>query len=199
MKKLTSALALIFTNDDWFNKILVGGFYISIVITVLPIVMINGFIVEFMKAVMRNSDDLPYWRNSASIFKTGWKVSIALIVYYAVATFLLMLTGVALMSLETAILFFVLHTTLHPMVLVVYAQDERFSSCFNVFAISKIVTDHWKVLLPALVISATLLFVAITVGWMWIIVGWPLLIFLALLVQNIMVVLSVHPHFINHS
>ncbi|MBI2428221.1 MAG: DUF4013 domain-containing protein [Ignavibacteriales bacterium] len=199
MKKLTAAIALIFSNDDWFNKILIGGFYISIVVTVVPIVMINGFIVEFMKSVMRNSKELPYWRNSKSIFKTGWKVSLALIFYYAAATLLLTLTGISVISVQTAVLFFILHTTLHPVILLAYAREQRFSICFNLSVIGTIVKEHWKDLVPALAISAALLFVAITLGWMWIVVGWPLLVFLALIVQNTMVVLSVQPHFLNHS
>lgn len=199
MKKLNEAVALIFSNDDWFNKILIGGFYISIVVTVVPIVMINGFIVEFMKSVMRNSDELPYWRNSKSIFKTGWKVSAALILYYSAATFLLALTGTPVVSAQTALLFFGLHTTLHPLVLLAYVREERFSNCFNIVLIGAMVMDHWKDLIPALIISALLLLATITLGWMWIIVGWPLLVFLALVVQNIMVVLSVRPHFLNHS
>lgn len=199
MKKLTEAIALIFSNDDWFNKILIGGFYISIVFTVLPIVMINGFIVEFMKAAMQQSSKLPYWRNSKSIFKTGWKVSLALVLYYAAATFLLTLTGVPVFSVHTALLFFVLHTTLHPVILLAYAHEQRLSTCFNLSKIGTIVKDHWKGLAPALSVSAALLFIAITLGWMWIVVGWPLLVFLALIVQNTMVALSVQPHFLNHS
>ncbi|MEI7907777.1 MAG: hypothetical protein WCI84_10530, partial [Bacteroidota bacterium] len=35
----------------------------------------------------------------------------------------------------------------------------------------------------SLVVSCLLLLTALSVGWMWIVVGWPLLIFLALLVQ----------------
>lgn len=199
MKKLKDALALIFSNDDWFNKILIGGFYISIVVTVVPIVMINGFIVEFIKGVLQDSKELPYWRNSRSIFKTGWKVSVALVVYYAAATFLLALAGTHVISLQTAILYFVLHTTLHPVVLLVYTREQRFSTCFNLSAIGNIVKDHWKALLPVLSISAALLFVAITLGWMWIVVGWPMLVFLALIVQNTMVALSVRDHFFSHS
>lgn len=199
MKKLTAAIALIFSNDDWFNKILIGGFYISIVFTVVPIVMINGFIVEFMKGVLQNSKELPYWRNSRSIFKTGGKVSLALVLYYAAATFLLTLTGVPVFSVHTALLFFVLHTTLHPVILLAYAREQRLSTCFNFSKIGAIVKEHWRGLVPVLSVSAALLFVAITLGWMWIVVGWPMLVFLALIVQNTMVTLSVQPHFLSHS
>ncbi|MEW5799177.1 MAG: DUF4013 domain-containing protein [Bacteroidota bacterium] len=199
MKKLTEAFALIFSNDDWFNKILIGGFYISIVVTVFPIIMINGFIVEFMKGVMQNSRELPYWRNSRLIFKTGWKVSLALIIYYAAATLLLTLTGTHVLSIQTTLLYFVLHTTLHPVILLAYAHEQRFSTCFNISIIRNILNDHWKELLPVLFISAALLFIAITLGWMWIVVGWPLLVFLALIVQNTMVALAVRNHFFNHS
>lgn len=199
MKKLAEAVALIFSNDDWFNKVLVGGLYISIVYTVLPITMINGFIVEYMKAVSRGSHELPYWRNSKTIFKTGWKVSLALILYYLCATLLLNLAGVPVISLETALLFFILHVTLHPIVLAAYARDQNFSTCFNAALLYKIASEHWKLLLPTLLITAVLLFITITLGWMWIVVGWPMLVFLALLIQNTMVVLSLRPHFLSQS
>jgi hypothetical protein len=199
MKKLAEAVALIFSNDDWFNKVLVGGLYVSLALTLLPIIMINGFIVEYMKVVMRGSYELPYWRNSKTIFKTGWKVSLALILYYVSATLLMNLAGSAIISIETAILFFILHTTLHPVVLLAYAHHQQFSSCFNIISLLHIVTQHWKQLLPALLISAVVLFATITLGWMWIVVGWPMLVFLALLIQNTMVTLSLRHHLVSQS
>jgi|GEM_PF-3101733 len=199
MKNLIEAVALIFSNDDWFNKVLVGGFYTCCVLLVFPIIMINGFMVEYMRTVIHGSHVLPYWRNATSIIKTGWKVSLALILYYAAATLLLHLAGYDVISIQTAILYFILHTTLHPIVLLAYVKKERFLTCLNILLLLRIVLLNWKELLPVLFISAALLLAAILLGWMWIIVGWPLLVFLTLLIQNTMVALTLRPHFFSQS
>ena len=189
----------IFNDNEWFNKVLVGGFYVLFVLCGFGIVMINGFIVEFMKSLLNGNKNMPYWRNFSAITKTGWKVSLALILYYGIATFILHLMGIHLISLETAITYFILHTTLHPLVLLAYARVQTFSSCFN-----------WKLILQpfqiaadktifTLSVSAVLLFLAITLGWMWIVVGWTLIVFLALLIQNAMIVLAVKDHLSSHS
>ncbi|MEW6062503.1 MAG: DUF4013 domain-containing protein [Bacteroidota bacterium] len=199
MKNLIEAVALIFSNDDWFNKVLVGGFYTCCVLLLFPIVMINGFMVEYIRTVMNGSHVLPYWRNSKSIFKTGWKVSLALVLYYATATLLLHLAGCEVISVQTAILYFILHTTLHPIVLLAYAKEERFLTCFNISRLLNILSVNWKELLPALCISSIVLLATILLGWMWIVVGWPLLVFLALLIQNTMVALSLRTYFLSQS
>lgn len=184
MKNLAEAFVVIFSDDDWFNKVLVGGFYIFFVLSGIGIVMVNGYNVLFMKELLNGNTLLPYWREFLKIFKTGWKVSAALILYYGVITVLLFLSGVPVVSLTIAIVYFILHTTLHPLVLLAYAQLPTFGTCFNPKRIFQPLRKAGKQICITLLLSAVLIFLSITTGWMAIIVGWPLLVFLSLLIQN---------------
>jgi len=190
MKNLTEAFAAIFSDDDWFNKVLVGGFYILFVLCLFGIILINGYIVEFMKGLLKGNKNLPYWRDFSKIVKTGWKVSFALILYYGIVTLLLHWLGVPVISVTIAITYFVLHTTLHPLMLLAYAQSPKFSTCFNLPKLLQPIKKSAKPVGYALLLGAVILFVSITIGWMAIIVGWTLLVFLSLLIQNAAVVLA---------
>jgi hypothetical protein len=199
MKNLRETFSSIFSDDEWFNKVLVGGFYILFVLCGIGIVMINGYIVEFMKSLLAGNRNLPYWREFSKVVKTGWKVSAALVLYYGAATLMLYFAGVPVISVTVAVVYFILHTTLHPLVLLAYAQSPRFGTCFNPVKIFRPIQQAGKQISAALFLSAIFLCVSITLGWMAIIVGWTLLVFLSLLIQNTAVVLAVKNHLASHS
>ena len=184
MENLSEAFAAIFSDDDWFNKVLVGGLCVFFVLCGFGIILINGYLVEFMKSILKGNKNLPFWRDFSKIVKTGWKVSIALILYYGIVTVILYFSGVPVISLTVAIIYFVLHTTLHPLVLLAYAQSPKFTTCFNPVKVLQPLRHTGRQIVSALVLSAALLFLSITAGWMAIVVGWTLLVFLSLLIQN---------------
>jgi hypothetical protein len=199
MKSLSEAFEIIFSDDDWFNKVLVGGLYIFLVLCGFGIILINGYIVEYMQLLLKGNKHLPFWRDFPSIIKIGWKVSVALILYYGTVTFIFYLYGIPIISLELAWTYFFLHVTIHPLVLLAYAQSPRFSSCFNMKNIFRPLIYGGKQIGLVLTLSSILLLLSITVGWMAIIVGWTLLIFLSLLVQNASFALVAKSHFDSHS
>ncbi len=199
MKNLSEAFAAIFSDDDWFNKVLVGGVCIFFVFCGFGIILINGYLVEFMKSILKGNGNLPFWRDFSKIIKTGWKVSFALVLYDAAFAFTLYSLGVPVVSLTMALVYFVFLTTLHPLILLGYAQAPSFSTCFNPIKIFQPLQHASKQIVIALLTSAVLLFLSITIGWMAIIVGWTLLVFLSLLIQNTATALAVRNHFASHS
>ena len=199
MKNLSEAFAAIFSDDDWFTKVLVGGLCVFFVLCGFGIILINGYLVEFMKSILKGNKDLPFWRGFSQIIKTGWKVSAALVLYYGIVTVMLYFSGVPVISLTVAITYFILHTTLHPLVLLAYAQSPKFATCFNPVKVLQPLRHAGKQIVSALSLSAVFLFLSITAGWMAIVVGWTLLVFLSLLIQNSAAAIAVRNHFASHS
>ncbi len=198
-KLIEKSFSSVFNDNEWFNKVLIGGLYIFLVFFGIGIVMINGFLVEFIRSLSAGNKNMPYWRNSSHIIRTGWKVSLALVLYYGIVTFGIFLSGIPIVSLETAATYFILLTTIHPLALLAYARKENFSTCFNwKFILEPLVVAGSEIMFAA-VVSAVLLFLAVTLGWMWIVAGWTLLVFLALLIQNAMFALAAKNYFSNHS
>ncbi len=157
MKKLTHAFSYIFSDNEWFNKVLIGGFYIVLIPIGIGAVMLNGFLSEFILRQNNGDRSMPYWRNVRSLFTAGIKNSS------------LFLAGLILVYIG---IFFSYQFTI-PVSIIILASLLTINAIF--------LTRSFNVV--AVLISMGMLVAAISVGWMWIVVGWPLLIFLAMLVQ----------------
>ncbi len=158
MKRLTEAFAYIFSDNEWFNKVLIGGFYFLMTPFGIGIVMLNGFFAQFMTGLAGGVRAMPYWRNYETIFKAGIRNSSA--------------TLGMLLAVYCIIFFTDLPVTVPTAILLIAGIIS-----LNAF----IITRSFNFIAAAL--SLLLLLLVISVGWMWIVVGWPLLIFLAMLVQ----------------
>ncbi len=157
-RRLSAAFSSIFSDQEWFNKVLVGGFYFLLIPFGIGIVMLNGFLEEFVGGLRKGSSGMPQWRNSGVIFKKGLqKSAFALLVLFTV--YALVFIGTITVTPVSAILLLALFLTVNTFQIV---------RTFDVVSI---------------LISVLLLITAIAIGWMWIVVGWPLLIFLMMLVQ----------------
>lgn len=157
-QRLSAAFASIFSDREWFNKVLVGGFYFLLIPFGIGIVMLNGFLEEFVSGLRKGEKEMPQWRNSGVIFKKGVRRSaFALLVLGTV--YALAFIGSVKVTPVSAILLLALFLT------------------FNTFQIVRSFQP------ASILISVLLLSTAIAIGWMWIVVGWPLLIFLMMLVQ----------------
>lgn len=158
MKKLSAAFSYIFSDNEWFNKVLVGGFYFLLIPFGIGIVMLNGFLDEFVAGLHRGEKAMPYWRNSGLLFRKGMKKS--LFSFMALATmYISLFLGQITFTVTSSILLLVIFLTINTV------QITR------TFGVSSVI------------ISMLLIVIAVSIGWMWIVVGWPLLIFLAVLVQ----------------
>lgn len=157
MKKISSAFSYIFSDTEWFNKVLIGGFYFLLLPLGIGAVMLNGYLSEFILGVHKGDRSMPYWRNFKAVFKAGLTRSSVL------------LAGIT--SFYCAVYFSI-----------------PFTIPVSIFIVSALLTLNALVLtrsfdLVIVTVSAGMLVIAISIGWMWIVVGWPLLIFLAMLVQ----------------
>jgi len=158
MKKLSAAFSYIFSDKEWFNKVLVGGFFFLLIPFGIGIVMLNGFMDEFVTGLQRGDKAMPYWRNYQTVLQKGLKKS--LFSMMALATiYIALLLGQIAFTPSSAIQMLVIFLTINTV---------QITRSFD---------------LISLVLSLPLLLIAVSIGWMWIVVGWPLLIFLAMLVQ----------------
>jgi hypothetical protein len=159
MKKLSTALTLIFSDNEWFNKILIGGFYFLLIPFGIGIVMINGFLSALIMRRMVGEKGMPYWRNYKSLFNEGIKKS-SLSIVLIIIVYALILGLHIKISIPEFIIALALFLTINTIFVV-----KKFNGI-------------------SFLLSFPLLLVAISIGWMWIVVGWPLLIFLAVIVQT---------------
>lgn len=158
MKKITAAFSYIFSDNEWFNKVLVGGFYFLLIPFGIGMVMLNGFLDEFAQGLKRGEKTMPYWRNYRTMIVDGMKKSLFSLM--AMATIdISLLFGQITFTVPSGILLLVIFLTINTV---------QITRTFGLFS---------------LIVSMLLLLIAVSIGWMWIVVGWPLLIFLAMLVQ----------------
>jgi hypothetical protein len=161
MKKLTNAFTTIFSDNEWFNKILIGGFYFLLIPFGIGIIMINGFLSALILRHMVGEKGMPYWRNYKSIFRYGFRKS-------RLSLLLIITVYVLVISLQIKI------------------SIPAFIIAVSLFLTINTISVVKKFDTLSFVVSFSLLFVAISIGWMWIVVGWPLLIFLAVIVQTLL-------------
>lgn len=158
MKQLTDAFAFIFSDNEWFNKILVGGFYFLLIPVGIGMIMINGYLLTFSTAVRNNESNLPYWRKYHTIFFAGLRTGIISYIFLIVCMIILIASDYPL-SIPKMIALISIFLTLNAV----------------------LITKSINAL--GLLVSLIFLIASISLGWMFIVVGWTLLIFLALLVQ----------------
>jgi hypothetical protein len=159
MKKLSNAFSIIFSDNEWFNKILIGGFYFILIPFGIGIIMINGFLSALLMRLTVGEKGMPYWRNYKSIFHDGLKKS-------SLSLFLIAVVYVLVLGLQLPI------------------SVPGFIISVSLFLTINTISIVKKFDVLSFVLSLTLLIIAISIGWMWIVVGWPLLIFLAVIVQT---------------
>ncbi len=159
MKKLSNSFSYIFSDNEWFNKVLVGGFYFLLIPFGIGMIMLNGFLSDFAAKQKSGEKEMPYWRNYKTIFYFGLKKSWLSLILIA-AVYVVILGFNVTFSIPSSIVLIALFLTINTIVI---------TKTFDLFS---------------LLISFVLLLTAISIGWMWIVVGWTLLIFLAILVQT---------------
>ncbi|MDD8017874.1 MAG: DUF4013 domain-containing protein [Bacteroidota bacterium] len=184
MKKLSDAFAFIFSDDDWFNKVLVGGLYLLLAPFLFGYIMILGFQVELMKRISNHETGMPMWRNFRSVFNSGTKAGIVSFFYLGCIVLFLLVLQIPLLSKTSFAVLLIAHFLWNPLLLVHLSRTESFRSCFNPIAISSPVVSRLPEYISAVIFSTLLISSAALFGWMWIVVGWTLLIFLAMLVQT---------------
>lgn len=158
MKRLTDAFSSIFSDQEWFNKVLVGGFFLLLAPLGIGMLMLNGYLEEYLQGVKRGERAMPYWRNSSAILRKGFRRSgFPLLVLATAVT--VSWNGLLVITLPIGIALLVLFLTINTAILV------------------------GRITVIGTILSVLLMLLAISFGWMWIVVGWPLLVFLTMLIQ----------------
>ena len=158
MKRFTEPFIYIFSDDEWFNKILIGGFCLILIPLGIGLIMINGYLLSFSKDKNNKEKQLPFWRNYKSLFTHGLRTGI-ISYFFMIAAVIFALTSGHSFSIVEIVAYTSLFLTFNSLLIV---------KTLNMFGV---------------LCSVFILVVTISLGWMFIVVGWPLLIFLAMLVQ----------------
>lgn len=186
MKSISKAFASVFCDDEWFNKVLVGGLYVFLIPFCIGLIMVMGFQIEFARKLLNDESGMPLWRNSKRIFTNGIRSFLVSLFYAALTLFILILLHIPLLSLTSAAALVAVHFIVNPVIIDLFSRTDSVIRCINpIFLFGTIIRNFADygitVILTTLMIAA-----AVLLGWMWIIVGWTLLIFLMLLVQTSM-------------
>ena len=184
MKNISYAFSSIFSDNEWFNKVLVGGLCFFLIPFFIGFILIFGFQVEFAKRILRGEQGMPMWREIQKIVKSGTKTGTAAFFYLGILLLVLFAIGINTISWKTFFVLSIAHFFWNPLLLAHFAKTESFISCFNPAKILKSSLLKLSNYLFAVAASGVLISVAFLLGWMWIVVGWTLLIFLAMLVQT---------------
>ena len=184
MKRLSRSFEYIFAEDDWFNSVLIGGVYIVLTPLVIGVIMVMGFQVELTRGVMRGEKRMPLWRNPAVLYRSGIGSFAVSLCYAAVIVLLLLFLQVPLISLTTVTVLVSLHFFLNPLVIERYAATQSFWMTMDPIVLARSAMARFASYLGGVLLTSSLILAAVMFGWMWIVVGWPILIFLMLIVQT---------------
>lgn len=185
MKKISRAFDHIFTEDDWFNKVLVGGFYLVIAPLLIGLIMIMGFQIELTRKVIRDEPGMPLWRNAAILFKNGSRVLTVSLWYAGIVVGVMLVLQIPLISATSASMLMIAHILLNPVIVNRFAATDSMISCANPLMIISFIKNHPLGYISTIIMTTLFILLAVLFGWMWIIVGWPMLIFLMMIVQTV--------------
>lgn len=184
MNTIAEAFAYIFSEDEWFNKVLVGGLYLVVYPLIIGAVMVMGFQIELTRRISRGEKGMPKWRNVKNLFSLGLRVFPVSLWYAAIVVLLLFLLGFPLVSVPSAIMLALFHFLVNPVIIRCFAETNSAVTCMNPLTVLRFIGNHAAEYLRLVTITTGLILIALCFGWMWIVVGWTLLIFMMLIVQT---------------
>jgi len=184
---IARSFSLMFKDSSWFFKVFIGGIFLIASVMVVGIPFILGYEIEHIRGFVEHQENiLPEWKNMRKIFKEGFVVLCATLIYTAILLSLIVaINGMpAVWSILIAIIGIVFFWM--PLVLIQFTKRSTFFSCFSIPEIFARCVLHPLLTIAALItgfltITATILF-----GWMSIILGWPFVVFWGILVQSFM-------------
>ncbi|KAB2922781.1 MAG: DUF4013 domain-containing protein [Bacteroidetes bacterium] len=183
-ERLRTAFATVFAEEDWFNKVLVGGFYAALVPAGIGMVMVMGFQVEMTRILRAGGTAYPLWRNVRQLFLTGAQAFAVSLWYAFLAVVLMLLLGVPFLSWTTVAVLSALHFLMNPLIVRCFADHGSVVTCMNPLLLLRFVLRNAGNYASSVAVTTALILLAVLFGWMWIVVGWPLIIFLMLIVQT---------------
>jgi hypothetical protein len=185
VKRLSRSFEYIFAEDDWFNSVLIGGLYIVLIPLLAGLIMVMGFQVELTRNIMRGEKRMPLWRHPVVLFRSGIRSFAVSLCYAAGIIAVLVVLQIPVISITTLIILVLLHLFLNPLLIRRYAVTQSIRKSMNPIALAQSAAARFPSYLGGILLTSSLIFAAVMFGWMWIVVGWPILIFLMMIVQTI--------------
>ena len=184
MKKIVSAFSFVFADDEWFNKMLIGGIYLLLTPLGIGLVMILGYQGQVADSIRHNKSGLPMWRNSSLIFQNGIRLLCVSVVYAAILVGCVSLAGVELLSIPMLGALIVGHILINPLIILSFTSNQSLKKSLNPLSLIAEIRHLGTGYIVVVFATSLLLLASLLFGWMFIVVGWPLVIFLILIVQT---------------
>jgi len=197
-----AAFSYVFDDKAWVKKVTIGGLGALLFIVVVPIFVLQGYILQTLKNVRDEfASPLPEWNNIGDLIVKGAVVSGIWLVYHLPAFFLLcpiILLGLSQNQFDqdvietTAIigtslnclflLVFLLGHVLFPIGLIRYAHYETWRAAFQLGEVFNFIRQHTGDYLVTILLGFGVLFLSLF-GAIFCIVGISVSYFLSMLVK----------------
>lgn len=182
---IAHSFSYMFKDSSWFFKVFLGGIFLLVSAVFVGIPIILGYEIEHIREVAGQKESLlPEWKNIRKLFKDGFIVLCATLIY--AGALMLLITSVhqspapgLMLVVLLAVLFFWM-----PLLLIQFTKRPTFLSCFSIAEIVKRCAVHPLLYSTALAAGFFTIAASVLLGWMSMIVGWPFVVFWGILVQS---------------
>ena len=173
-----------FKDSSWFFKVFVGGLFLILSIAAVGIPFVLGYEARHAASVSRQEDAvLPEWKRLSGFFRDGMKILAAMLTYLAV------LVGIAVgiagvrSSVMLVTIIALAAIAMNPLLLILYNRSRTFLGCFRLLTMIGPIVRHPAAFILGLTVSFVVGLGALALGWMSLILGWPFVIFWAIVVK----------------
>lgn len=203
------ALKFPFKGKKWIKRFVIGGIFASLLPFLIPAFFLNGYLVRIAHLVSEGkAESLPEWNLAGDLFKDGFKLSLAFLLYVLpgyiciaygfvapelIVRLLCDISGNPDIIFPFAILIFfsTYFASNIPFVLVsfwllavkiIFVEKRTFKSCFYFRKAFQLIKDNFKEFLIVFLIAMGLQSLSIF-GVLFLFVGFPFLLFYSLMVE----------------
>ncbi len=177
--RLYPSFVFMFKDDFWFSKVFIGGLVFLLSGIVVGIFLLLGYLAELTNGLLNDNETSPEWRHSDRFIAHGIRLVLAFSAYALPLVVLNIFYHSAWLITGSIILFLFAS----PITATQYAFRFSLRDCFDWKAIHHIVFLNPVLFLRNILFSYGTMALSISLGWMILIIGWPFIIFWAMLVQ----------------
>jgi hypothetical protein len=178
---ITHSLTYMFKDDDWFWKVSLGALALLLIGVGIGYFLVIGYQVETVRRCRANDPVLPEWSALKDLLRGGFIVGSAMLLYSAVVVACLIAvrhTGMFAGLIGTVLT----HAFVLPFVILSYLDAGSFRSCFAFGSFSAVIRRNAIGALSVTTSGFAIFALVLCLGWMALILGWPLFIFWGMLV-----------------
>ncbi len=185
---INKAVRFVFDDERWINKTLIGVVVLLVSFLIFPIFFLYGYMIKVMRNVMDGVEDpLPEWEDWGQLFKDGFMVIVAGLIY-TLPIWLLMccsllffipaagtegeisdiLAGIGVLSMMVmsclVLLFVIAYALIGPAIAIQYAREGNLSATLRFSEVIGMTRDNIGDILITLLVLLGLSFVLSLVG-----------------------------------